>query len=77
MLTNIIAYLHTTLAYQSAAMQLMVGQANFDAQQLHLQETLPITVPANTNEWHLAMPPDCVTGTLTTPNYFYRFNAGK
>jgi len=77
MLTNIIAYLHTTLAYQSAAMQLMVGQANFDAQQLHLQEPLPITVPANTNEWHLAMPPDGVTGTLTTPNYFYRFNAGK
>jgi hypothetical protein len=77
MLTNIVAYLHTTLAYQSAAMQLMVGQANFDAQQLHLPESLPIVVPANTNDWHLAMPPDGVTGTLATSNYLYRFNSGK
>ncbi len=51
MMTNVIAYLHTTFAYQSAVMQLAVGQANFDAQVLHLRETLPIVVPANTNVW--------------------------
>jgi len=77
MMTNIIAYLHTTIAYQSAAMQLMVGQANFDAQQLHLKETLPLTVPANTNEWKVAMPPDGVAGGFATANYIYRFDAGK
>ncbi|HEX4349135.1 MAG TPA: hypothetical protein VH251_02045, partial [Verrucomicrobiae bacterium] len=77
MLTNVIAYLHTTLAYQSAVMQLIVGQANFDAQQLHLRETLPIVIPADTNQWSVAMPPYGVTGTLTTSNYVYRFVAGK
>jgi hypothetical protein len=77
MMTNIIAYLHTTLAYQSAAMQLMVGQANYDAQQLHLREALPIAVPANTNTWSVAMPPDGVTGGFATSNYVYRFSAGK
>jgi len=77
MLTNVIAYLHTTLAYQSAAMQLMAGQANLAAQQLHLNEPVPIVVPANTNDWRLAMPPDGVTGILTTSNNIYRFSAGK
>lgn len=77
MMTNVIAYLHTTFAYQSAAMQLMVGQANFDAQQLHLRETLPITAPANTNAWIVAAPPDGVAGGFATSNYIYRFLAGK
>ncbi|HEX9046366.1 MAG TPA: hypothetical protein VF988_05010, partial [Verrucomicrobiae bacterium] len=76
MMTNVIAYLHTTFAYQSAAMQLMAGQAGFDAQQLHLRETLPIKVPA-ASEWRLAMPPEGVTGTLVTSNYVYRFTGGK
>ena len=77
MLTNVIAYLHTTLAYQSAAMQLMAGQANFDAQQLHLRETLPVVAPADTNAWSVAAPPDGVTGGFATPNYFYKFVGGK
>ena len=77
MMTNVIAYLHTTFAYQSAAMHLMVGQANFDAQQLHLKEPLPIVVSANTNDWRVAMPPDGVTGLLVTSNYFYKFSAGR
>jgi hypothetical protein len=77
MLTNVIAYLHTTLAYQSAVVQLMIGQANFDAQQLHLKESLPILAPANNNEWTVAMPPDGVTGGFATSNYLYRFNAGR
>jgi hypothetical protein len=58
-------------------MQLMVGQANFDAQQLHLREPLPIVVPANTNEWNVAMPPEGVAGALTTSNYTYQFAAGR
>jgi hypothetical protein len=77
MMTNVIAYLHTTFAYQSAVMQLIVGQANFDAQTLHLRETLPITVPANTNTWRVAMPPDGVTARLMTSNYVYQFDAGR
>jgi hypothetical protein len=77
MVTNVIAYLHTTFAYQSAAMQLMVAQANFDAQQLHLREPLPIVVPSNTNDWNVAMPPDGVAGTLTTSNYIYQFTGGR
>src|ERR1039457_4754566 len=77
MMTNVIAYLHTTFAYQSAAMQLMVGQANFAAQQLHLQETLPIVAPADTNTWNVAMPPDGVTGGFATADNIYLFNAGR
>jgi len=77
MLTNVIAYLHTTLAYQSAVMQLMVGQANLDAQQLHLREPLPVVVPADTNTWKVAMPPDGVTGRLVTPHYVYQFVDGR
>ena len=75
MMTNVISYLYTTFAYQSAAMHLMVAQANFDAQQLHLRETLPITVPG-TNDWNVAMPPDGVGGWFQTSNYVYRFNHG-
>ena len=75
--TNVIAYLHTTLAYQSAALHLMVGQANFEAQQLHLGEPLPMVAPASTNDWIVAMPPDGVTGRFSTPNYIYQFQAGK
>jgi hypothetical protein len=77
MMTNVIAYLHTTFAYQSAVMQLIVGQANFDAQALHLRETLPITVPADTNTWRVALPSEGVTARLITPNYVYQFNAGR
>jgi len=77
MLTNVIAYLHTTFAYQSAAMQLMVAQANFEAQQLHLRETLPIVAPADTNAWRVAMPPDGVGGAFASSNYVFKFNAGK
>ena len=77
MMTNIIAYLHTTLAYQSAALQLMVGQANFDAQQLHMAEPLPVVAPASTNDWIVAMPPAGVTGRLSTSNYIYQFQQGK
>jgi len=52
----------------------MVGQANFDAQQLHLQETLPITVPPNTNEWHLCHAAGWrQPARLTTPNLFLPF----
>ncbi len=77
MLTNVIAYLHTTLAYQSAAMQLMVGQVNFDAQQLHLKEVLPITVPADPDAWNVAPPPDGIAGGFASSNYVFRFTGGK
>jgi hypothetical protein len=76
MMTNVIAALHTTFAYQSAVVHLMVGQANFEAQQLHLREALPITVPA-TNSWNVAMPPDGLGGALVTSNFVYRFENGK
>jgi hypothetical protein len=77
MMTNVIAYLHTTFAYQSAAMQLMVGHANFEAQQLHLKESLPIVAPASTNNWNVAMPPDGLTGGFASSNYFFHFSAGR
>ena len=77
MMTNVIAYLHTTFAYQSAAMQFMVGQANFEAQQLHLAEPLPIVAPASTNDWNVAMPPEGVSGGFATSNYIYQFREGK
>jgi hypothetical protein len=76
-MTNIIAFLHTTIAYQSAALNLMVGQANFDAQQLHLNEPLPIVAPASTNDWKVALPLYGVTGGFSTSNYVYQFKAGK
>ena len=37
MMTNVMAMLHTTAAYQAAALQLMVGEANFDAKHFDLK----------------------------------------
>jgi hypothetical protein len=77
MTTNIIAFLHTTAAYQTAAVQLMVGEANFAAKQLDLHEPLPIVAPANTNQWNIAPPPMGVGGMILTSNYNFDFLKGR
>jgi hypothetical protein len=77
MMTNIIAFLHTTTAYQTAALQLMVGQANFAAQQLDLREPLPIVIPADTNNWEVEPPPMGIGGMILTSNYNFEFSHGR
>ena len=77
MMTNIIAMLHTTAAYQTAAMQLMVGQANLAVKQLDLKEPLPIVIPADTNKWEVAPPPMGIGGYLAGSNYSFEFSKGQ
>ncbi len=77
MMTNILAMLHTTAAYQTAALQLMVGQANFAAKQLDLKEPLPIVIPADTNKWEVAPPPMGIGGYLSCSNYSFEFSNGQ
>jgi hypothetical protein len=76
MMTNIIAFLHTTAAYQTAALQLMVGQANLAAKQLDLKESLPIVVPADTNQSEVMPPPMGIGGMILTSNYDFEFSGG-
>lgn len=77
MMTNIITMLHTTVAYKAAVLQLMVGQANFAAKQLELNEPLPITIPADTNKWEVEPPPMGVSGMILTSNYDFEFSKGR
>jgi hypothetical protein len=75
MMTNVIAMLHTSAAYQAAALQLMVGEANFDAQQLGLPP-----VPPMTNEMaycEISRPTDGVGGGFATTNYSFDFQKGQ
>ncbi len=75
-MTNITAFLRTTTAYQTAALQLMVGEANFAAKQLDLKEPLPIIVPADTNKWEVMPPPMGIGGMILTSNYDFEFSGG-
>ena len=70
------AFLHTTTAYQTAALQLMVGEANFTAKQLDLKEPLPIVIPADTNKWEVMPPPMGVGGMILTSNFDFEFGGG-
>ena len=70
------AFLHTTTAYQTAALQLMVGRANFAAKQLDLKEPLPIVISANTNRSEVMPPPMGIGGMILTSNYNFEFNRG-
>ncbi|HXI51724.1 MAG TPA: hypothetical protein VNH84_09470 [Candidatus Saccharimonadales bacterium] len=75
-MTNLIAFLHTTAAYQAAALQLMVGEANFAAHRLGLPEE----VPAVTNLLAVAevgVPPLGVGGAVGTSNYLFSFAKGR
>ena len=69
--------LHTTVAYQTAALQLMVGQANFVAKQLDLKEPLPIVIPADTNNWEVEPLPMGIGGYLSCSNYSFEFSKGQ
>ena len=74
--TNLIALLHSTAAYQAAAIQLMVGEANFCAAQIGLPDALP----NSTSLLHVAevaAPPMGVSGAVGTSNYIFGFNNGK
>jgi hypothetical protein len=70
----------TTPAYRSAALRLIVGEANRVAEELHLQDTLPIT---ETNLVSCYIPPPRMAqrlsaiGNLTTSNYTYFFSVGN
>ena len=75
-MTNVLAFLHTTAAYQSAALQLMLGEANFAATQLALDDR----VPSNTNglvEWRVSPPPMGLAGEVLTTNFAYSFERGR
>jgi hypothetical protein len=72
-MTNIIDLLHVSLAYKAVALQLMVGEANFYADKLHLAEAHPIQV-SQVTEAHFGPPKDGFgIGSFSTTNYFYSF----
>ncbi len=77
MITNAIELLHTTAAYQTAAMQLMVGEANFAASALEINETVPPVAAANTNDWDVNPPPHGLGGSVCSSNYCFDFFNGK
>lgn len=75
-MTNLITFLHTTAAYQAAALQLMIGEANFTAAQLGISERLP----AETNQLHVAEVGPVsrgVNGAVGTSNYVFGFDHGR
>jgi len=75
-MTNIIALLHTSAAYQAAAAQLMIGQANFVAKQLNLPDVIPTT----TNQLKFCdvnSPALGVNGDVGTSNYVFNFEQGQ
>src|SRR5258706_16301656 len=77
MITNVIQMLHTTAAYQTAVMQLMINEANFATKQLDLKDSLPINISADTNKWEIDPPPEGVGGFLSSSNYSFGFSKGR
>jgi hypothetical protein len=75
-MTNILAFLHTTMAYKAAALQLMVGEANFAAKQFNLNVSMPIVI-SDTNDWEVISPLMGVGGMLLTSNYDFAFMRGR
>jgi hypothetical protein len=76
-ITNVIQFLHTTAAYQTAALQVMVGEANFAAKQLDLKETVPLQAFVDTNQWTVMPPPMGVGGSVLSSNYVFIFSKGR
>ncbi len=74
---NIIAYFYTTAAYNSAALQLMVGQANLAVEQMHLPEPVPIVVPADTKHYEVGSPIRGLDGWINTTNFRFEFMKGR
>src|SRR5579871_984316 len=77
MLTNTLQMLHTTAAYQSAVLQLMVNEANFAAKQLGLNETVPPPAAMDVNTWSVDAPPDGIGGSVSSANYSFDFHNGR
>jgi hypothetical protein len=75
-MTNLIAFLHTTAAYQAAVLQLMVGEANFASEQLNLPERLPsaTNLLAVADVWPAPMG---VGGGVGSSNYVFQFEKGR
>ena len=75
-MTNIIELLHTSAAYQAAAVQLMIGHANFVSKQLDL----PDVIPTATNQLKFCdanSPALGVNGDLGSSNYTFNFEQGR
>jgi hypothetical protein len=72
-ITNIIELLHTTASYQTAVFQLMVGEANLAATQLDLNDSRPLVINQNTNDWNVSPPPLGIGGSVLTSNYIFEF----
>ncbi|HXS69470.1 MAG TPA: hypothetical protein VN761_11540 [Candidatus Polarisedimenticolia bacterium] len=77
MLTNILQMLHTTAAYQAAALQLMANEANFTAKQLGINESVPPPAAMDTNTWSVEAPPNGVGGSVSSANYYFDFHKGR
>ena len=75
-MTNLLAILHTTVAYQTAVVQLMMGEANFFARQAGLADIAPGTTNALV-EFQVLPAPLGAGGSLLTTNHLFTFNGGK
>lgn len=76
MIADTLQFLHTTDAYQAAALEVMAGEANFTARQLDFGESIaPNTV--RTNRWRVSPPPYGIGGTISSANYIFEFSQGR
>src|SRR5262245_3178589 len=69
--------LHTTEAYQSAVIGLMVGEANFAAEALGLTERVSIEEAVHGNERYVQPPPHGIGGCVFSSSYEFSFIHGK
>ena len=75
MITNIIQILHTTATYQAAVANLLVGEANFAAKQLNLQDWTPLE-GTNGAIVEVMSAPLGVSGSVVTSNYVIEVKRG-
>jgi hypothetical protein len=73
MTTNIIDFLHTTAAYQTAIVQILTLEAGKLADKLNLAETRPPIIM----EAEAQLPPFGIAGIILTTNYTYVFSEGR
>jgi len=72
-MTNMIEWLHTTVAYQAAVLRLLTNDANALAPRLGLLESPPLPVVS----YDIARPPAGTGGGFSTSNYVFLYNQGQ
>jgi hypothetical protein len=77
MLTDTLQMLHTTAAYETAVLRLMIDEANFVCKQMGLNETAPPPTQIPENTWKVYPPPEDISGYVYSENYSFSFDKGR